>query len=104
MILDLTTYEGRQAFENSKIWKNIRDIKLAQDPLCEEDLKKGLFVPATEVHHKTDIAKCPTFENATNIDGLASLCHKCHSIITAKNQGFGKKFTAIPYNSKEYKF
>lgn len=104
MLFDFKTYIGRQIFYNSKIWKDTREYKLSQNPLCEECLKKGIFTPGCDVHHKTDIAKCPTFENATDINGLLTLCKKCHSYITAQEQGFGKKFESVPYNAKTYLF
>ena len=37
---------------HSTQWRAIREMKLAQDPLCERCLKDNLTVPAVLVHHK----------------------------------------------------
>lgn len=80
--IDLHTREGRQAFYSSTEWRTLRLIKLSNDPLCEICLKTDKLVPASEVHHIKDIEDDPTYENATNYEGLQSLCKSCHSSIT----------------------
>lgn len=97
--LNLKTREGRQAFYQSREWRNTREYKLNMNPVCEECFKTGKLVPATEVHHLIDIEELPTMENALNIDGLESLCKHCHSTITIKKP---KKIWK-PFNIKEFK-
>lgn len=96
---DLRTREGKQSFYQSSEWKKLSKEKKANDPLCEEHLKKGILVPATEVHHIKDISDCPILENALNYDGLMSLCKSCHSIITSSK----KKSKWEPFNINKFK-
>ena len=84
LIHDLSDYKQRQLFYQSTPWKDIRSLKLQQDPLCERHKKRGELVDATEVHHKKDLQEYPTFENALNIKDLESLCKSCHSKETYK--------------------
>lgn len=62
-------------------WRELRRRKLNDQPLCEICLEqRGLYVPATEVHHKVP---CETAESNMerlmfSYDNLQSLCHKCH--------------------------
>jgi 5-methylcytosine-specific restriction protein A len=62
-------------------WRTrIRPAFLSQHPLCEICLKKGIYTPATEVHHKIPVA-----DGGTNaFDNLQALCKLCHSGITSK--------------------
>lgn len=48
--------------------------------LCENCLKKGLVVPAEEVHHKIHITPLNIDDpNITlNFDNLIALCRECH--------------------------
>ena len=61
-------------------WRKVRQMQLNNDPLCEDCLLYGKTVTATDVHHvipKRD-GGSDAFEN------LRSLCHSCHSKITAR--------------------
>ena len=53
-------------------WRKVRDLKLANDPLCERCEVRGLIVVAVLVHHKDG--------NAKNNDpsNHESLCNDCH--------------------------
>jgi 5-methylcytosine-specific restriction protein A len=97
-IIDLRTREGRQAFYRSKEWRTLRALKLANNPLCEECLKKERLTPAKDVHHIVDIDDRPTIENALNYDNLISLCKPCHSTITGQKD----KTTWKPFNLKQF--
>lgn len=58
-------------------WKRIRDKYIGMHPLCEECLKQGHAVEATQVHHKV-----PLSEGGTNaFDNLESVCAACHNRI-----------------------
>ena len=63
-----------------RTWKRIRDRYIAVNPLCEECLKRGVYTPATEVHHKLPLSR-----GGTHVDSnLEALCTPCHSKITAE--------------------
>lgn len=69
-------------------WKKVRESFLIENPYCSECQKQGRLIRADEVHHI--IAIIDGGDN--NEDNLLSLCHSCHSKITAKeNGGFGKE-------------
>lgn len=61
-------------------WRNLREAKLRETPLCEACERVGVVTPANHVDHRQAIkaggAPFPT------LDGLASLCASCHSIKT----------------------
>lgn len=66
-------------------WKKRREAFLRENPLCVECLKRGLYVPATDVDHivphKGDMEKFWDWDN------LQALCHECHSRKTAREDG-----------------
>jgi len=66
---------------NSKKWKKIRNMKLAQNPFCERCLEKGKYEPAYIVHHKEYITDKNYMDGDVflNLDNLESLCIKCHN-------------------------
>jgi 5-methylcytosine-specific restriction enzyme A len=97
-VLDLSTRAGRQAFYQTSLWRKLRDYKITMNPLCEECERTDKLVPATEVHHITDIDIDPTIENALNLDGLMSLCKSCHSTIT-NDKGL---LNWEPFNMEEF--
>jgi 5-methylcytosine-specific restriction protein A len=73
-------------------WQERRMRWLAGHPWCEECLRRGLYVPAVDVHHVVrHRGEIETFVTSP----LQSLCHACHSQITAREQGGSplKKFT-----------
>jgi len=61
-------------------WQMRRARHLGAHPWCEICLQSGLYVPATDVHHlvphRGDV-------HIFNTSPLQSLCHSCHSKITA---------------------
>jgi 5-methylcytosine-specific restriction enzyme A len=71
------TRKERQEFYLSSDWRNLRAYKLQLQPLCEECLSKGIFTPASEVHHKVDIKQDPS--KILDYSNLSSLCKPCHS-------------------------
>ena len=64
-------------------WTRIRARQLRHHPLCAECLRKGLVTEATEVDHITRLQ-----DGGTDAPGnLQSLCHDCHAIKTAEENG-----------------
>jgi hypothetical protein len=64
---------GRTVY-NSKRWRLTRLRKLSLNPICER-CDRAL---ATDVHHVYGVEHDPWA-----LDGLQSLCHSCHSKISA---------------------
>lgn len=67
----------------SRAWRRLRARKIANDPLCEHCLGRGIAVPATEVHHVVPIGRARTAGEARRLalsyGNLVSLCHDCHA-------------------------
>ena len=72
---------GRTLALDGAAWRKLRAYILNESPLCEHCADRGLTVAATDVDH---INNDPT-DNSR--DNLAPLCHSCHSIKTAMDQG-----------------
>jgi 5-methylcytosine-specific restriction endonuclease McrA len=70
-------------YTNDRRWKRVRRLKLAQTPDCER-----CGQPATDVHHKDERGLAGPAGYA--IENTESLCHSCHSRITARF-GVGRK-------------
>lgn len=71
-------------------WQTLRKRFILQHPYCQECLKQGKLVEATDVDHITPHRGCAKllFDEAN----LQSLCHECHSRKTAKEDGgFGNR-------------
>jgi 5-methylcytosine-specific restriction protein A len=67
-------------------WRKLRAFVLAREPLCRRCLANGRTTPATEVDHVKPKEQGGTDDSA-NLQGL---CHQCHSIKTAtEDGGFG---------------
>ena len=71
---------GRQhsntEFYQSSAWRKLRAVKLHQQPLCEECLRRGIMTPAQMVDHIRPINKGGAALDQKN---LQSLCHACHN-------------------------
>ena len=75
--------EWAASFYSGREWKHLREeVQRRDHRLCVDCLKKGLIVPAEEVHHIEEL----TPENindesvALNPDNLVCLCRECHKI------------------------
>lgn len=68
-------------FYCSRQWQELRDMKLARNPVCE-DCQREL---AAHVHHVQPVREHP--ELALALDNLKSLCARCHNRTTAKETG-----------------
>jgi 5-methylcytosine-specific restriction protein A len=73
-------------------WERVRLQKLAESPLCEVCLQQFCdIVPAEVVDHRVPIsregrAKRSAAEAFPPLEGLASLCARCHNTKTAAEQ------------------
>ena len=71
-----------QRLLNSKRWKELREWKLQQNPLCELCQAEGYVTSAIDIHHKTPVesARTPQEMEALcfNPSNLQSLCIPCH--------------------------
>ena len=66
-------------------WRALRGAQLRREPLCAECLRRGKVKPAAEVDHITPHKGDRTlFFDPKN---LQSLCKKCHSAKTAREDG-----------------
>lgn len=64
-----------------RAWKRIRDSYAAAHPLCEECLKRGIYTPTEEIHHKLPLSKGGTHDR----NNLMALCKSCHARIHAES-------------------
>lgn len=71
-----------QRFYGSTAWRNLREAKLLEQPLCEECLLHDKITPATQVHHKVPfglgIDDKQKWELFLDWDNLESICTECH--------------------------
>lgn len=74
---------------DSRRWRQIREIKLSRDPLCER-----CGAVAVIVHHKD------RNENNNYSDNLESLCNHCHEIEHGRKLGVGATMDGLPTNPK----
>lgn len=68
-------------FYSSPTWKRCaRGYRASVNGLCEDCLKRGMIVPAEEVHHKIKLtpANINRPEVALNWANLIALCKQCH--------------------------
>ena len=65
-------------------WANVREKKLAMNPICEDCLTQGLATPAIDVHHVKKVSENPDLR--LDLDNLRSLCKPCHSVRTGRGE------------------
>ena len=72
-----------ERFYKSKAWKNCRATFLQLNPLCEECLKRGLYVPATHAHHRQHLTEQNVDDPSVAYDfgNLEAVCLDCHNRI-----------------------
>ncbi|NLI35650.1 MAG: HNH endonuclease [Bacteroidales bacterium] len=75
-------YQERRKIYNSERWQRLRTWKLANNPLCEMCLKKGIITPTEDIHHivsfMTTTDRLERYRLAYDMDNLMSLCKRCH--------------------------
>jgi len=92
--LDVQRDPARQRMYDRR-WRKIRKAHLAQHPWCENGIRQGVYVPATDVHHlERHVGDAEKFYTSP----LESLCHQCHSAWTAYEAGW----TDTPPHQKCY--
>lgn len=64
----------------SAAWRKLRAYILAESPMCERCMHRGVLTPATDVDH---VSGDPSDNSMAN---LQSLCHSCHSIKTGRER------------------
>ena len=67
-----------------KRWARFRARYLREHPLCVDCLAEHRMTPATEVHHIRKLVEHPEIKYAE--DNLMGLCHRHHSIRTARGE------------------
>lgn len=70
---------------NSWRWQKLRRAHLEAHPMCEQCLKRGRVVAATEVHHMTPVSSVSDELGMERLaydpSNLMSLCCQCHKDI-----------------------
>lgn len=78
--------ERNQRFYQSRKWYELREYKMAINPLCEICAGTGLTVIADEIHHTVNINTPDGWNQRFKLDTLLSLHKSCHSNQTVKEQ------------------
>ena len=76
--------EDRQSIYQSTKWKQLRQAKLMQQPLCEICLKNGMVTIADDVHHIDSFLNYSgnqRLNKAFDFSNLMSVCKECHGKI-----------------------
>ena len=72
-------------YYGTKVWRDLREQKLQEQPLCEICLRNDKITPATQVHHIVPFGQGEDeqerWELFLNYDNLMSICKHCHAII-----------------------
>lgn len=75
---------------NSVRWREVRRVKLMNDPLCEMCAEEGRTAPAEDIHHITSFMSTndPVKRRwlAYDYSNLMSLCKQCHQKIHNSNE------------------
>lgn len=75
--------EAKKAFYNTVRWGKLRDQCLRDTPLCVRCAVRGYITEADTVDHVL-VFTGKSDPLATDTDNLRSLCHMCHSMVTAE--------------------
>ena len=94
----LLGYKSINSFYSSKAWRELRALKLAEDPWCQVCAQEDIVKLAEEIDHRIPIIEAPY--RALDLSNLDSLCKSHHSIKTAqdqaKNKAGGRILTKYP--------
>lgn len=80
------TIISQLGYYNTKEWKKIRLLKLADKPLCEMCSQQNIVTPANTVDHIVPIT-LDNIELFFDFGNLQSLCAACHRIKTNLDMG-----------------
>lgn len=73
----------RQAIYSSTTWKQLRDTKMRDKPLCEECIKLGIIRTSQDVHHLISFMSTndpvERYRLAFDYCNLQCLCRECHN-------------------------
>lgn len=78
-----TTLEHK-SFYDSRQWKVLREICLANDPFCVHCLSRGVHSISTVADHKIAINDGGSMTDLSNLQGLCASCHNSKSSNEAK--------------------
>jgi 5-methylcytosine-specific restriction protein A len=81
---DSHKYAPSRELTRGAAWKRLRLSYLAAYPLCAMCLEQDIIKAATDVHHI--IKPGASYDLLYDWDNLQSLCHECHSVLTAKGE------------------
>ena len=79
-VIDLKRKERQKIYQDVR-WQRLRVAYLADHPLCEECLARGVTREAVDVHHVVSFMSAEGVERiklALNYDNLRALCKECH--------------------------
>lgn len=85
----------RQKVYQSRLYKDLREQKRRDNPICEVCLMRGYVRPMEHVHHLISFVGKPEplcSELAYSYSNLISVCRKCH---TNLHEGYLKNCTSI---------
>lgn len=78
-----------------KRWRDLRALKLTEQPYCERCLQEGRRRPASVVHHIQEVESGRTVQECEalcyNIHNLMSLCPECHAAIHRELRSHSKE-------------
>lgn len=72
------TIISQLGFYNKKEWKELRNLKISNNPLCEICYKEGRLVPAQCVDHIIPVTLENVSDKFYDYQNLQSLCNNCH--------------------------
>lgn len=75
-------------FYQSALWRKVKEMKLARDPICETCSQVGKVTVAKIVHHMIPIKKGT---KKVDLDFLVSLCHACHNSVETEMEKEGNR-------------
>lgn len=83
--------EERRKIYKSTRWRKLRELKIAQQPLCEMCLKEGKTTIAEDVHHIESFMSTDDpmrrMALAYDYENLMSICKMHHQMIHNKSNG-----------------
>lgn len=83
--------EERRKIYKSTRWRKLRELKIAQQPLCEMCLKEGKTTIAEDVHHIESFMLTDDHMRrmalAYDYENLMSICKMHHQMIHNKSNG-----------------